>query len=301
MTAVTEPAGHMPRGSVLDPRYVSERRQARREKWRLLRRRPAFVFGCLVVIFWVFCALFGEQIAPYSTELPVGENYQSPGGSHWFGTDQTGRDVFSRVIVGSRDVLKTAPLAALISVVLGVILGLLLGYFGGWLDLIVGRVLDAVVALPGILIGLLAVTVLGTSSWVIIGIVAALFTPIVARSVRAAVLAERDLDYVTSAKLRGERAPFIMFREVLPNVWGVIVVELTIRIGYAIFTIATLTFLGAGPQPPSPDWGAQVKDTFENDIVSGYWWTVIFPSLAIASLVIAVNLIADAVQAVIED
>jgi peptide/nickel transport system permease protein len=301
MSTTIEPANNMPRGSVRDAGHLSERKQARREKWRLLRRRPSFVIGCIILLFWVFCAFFGEVIAPYGIEGTSGGIYERPNGSHWFGTDTTGRDVFSRVIVGSRDVLKAAPAAALISVALGVLIGLIMGYFGGTVDLIVGRLLDGIVALPGILLGLLAVTMLGNSTPVVIGVVAALFVPIVARSVRAAVLAERNLDYVTSAKLRGETSWFIMFREVLPNIWGVIVVELTIRIGYAIFTIATLAFLGAGPQPPSPDWGAQVADTYATDIASGFWWTTIFPGLAIASLVIAVNLIADAVQAVIED
>jgi peptide/nickel transport system permease protein len=301
MTLDIDAANNMPRGSVRDPKHVSERRQARIEKWHLLRRRPSFVFGTLISLFWVMCALFGTAIAPKDPENFRGKVYLSPRADHWFGTDSTGRDVFSRVIVGSRDVLSVAPAAALISVVLGVFIGLLIGYFGGWLDLLLGRILDGIVALPAILIGLLAVTMLGNSAPVVVGVVAAIFTPIVARSVRAAVLAERDLDYVTSARLRGESAWFIMFREVLPNIWGVIVVELTIRVGYAIFTIATLAFLGAGPLPPSPDWGAQVADTYAVDIPSGFWWTTIFPSMAIASLVIAVNLIADAVQAVIED
>jgi peptide/nickel transport system permease protein len=281
--------------------HLDERRRARREKWRLLLRRPSFVIGCAVVLWWVICALFGELIAPHHPEDFRTGVYLSPRGDFWFGTDSTGRDVFSRVVVGARDVLRAAPAAAFISVTLGVMLGLVSGYLGGLFDLVLGRLLDSLLALPAILVGLLAVTVLGNSLPVVIGVVAVLFTPIVARTVRAATLAERDLDYVTSAKLRGESSAFIMFREILPNVWGVIVVELTIRVGYAIFTIATLAFLGAGPQPPSPDWGAQVQDTFAIDIASGFWWTTTFPALAIASLVIGVNLIADAVQAVIDE
>jgi peptide/nickel transport system permease protein len=133
----------------------------------------------------------------------------------------------------------------------------------------------------------------------VIGVIATLFTPIVARTVRAAVLAETELDYVASAKLRGESTMFIMFREILPNVTGPIIVEITVRIGYAVFTVATLSFLGAGPPPPSPDWGAQVSDNY-NSIASGYWWSTFFPAMAIASLVIAANLIADSVQSVME-
>jgi peptide/nickel transport system permease protein len=112
-------------------------------------------------------------------------------------------------------------------------------------------------------------------------------------------LAERDLDYVTSAKLRGESKAFIMFREILPNVSAPIVVELTVRMGYAVFTVATLSFLGAGPPPPSPDWGAQVSDTY-NNLIADFWWPTFFPAMAIATLVIAVSLIADSVQSVME-
>ena len=150
-----------------------------------------------------------------------------------------------------------------------------------------------------ILIALLAITTLGNSAWVVLGVVSVLFTPVVARTVRSAVLAERDLDYVTSAKLRGESSGFIMFREILPNVSGPIIVELTVRVGYAVFTVATLSFLGAGPPPPSPDWGAQVSEGYVS-LSAGIWWTTFFPALAIASLVIAVNLIADSVQSVLE-
>ena len=215
------------------------------------------------------------------------------------GTDSTGRDVLSRVIAGARDVLKIAPAAAVLGVFFGVILGLLQGYLGGWVDLIGSRIVEAFLSLPVVLVALLSITTLGRSNLVVVGVVAALFTPIVARTVRAAVLAERDLDYVTSAKLRGESKAFIMFREILPNVSGPIVVELTVRMGYAVFTVATLSFLGAGPPPPSPDWGAQVSDTY-NNLIADFWWPTFFPAMAIASLVIAVSLIADSVQSVME-
>jgi peptide/nickel transport system permease protein len=146
-------------------------------------------------------------------------------------------------------------------------------------------------------VGLLALVTFGTSRPVVILVVAVLFTPIVARTVRAAVIAERDLDYVTSARLRGENNLFIMTREILPNIIGPIIVELTVRIGYAIFTVATLSFLGVGVQPPSPDWGLIISDHY-NLMNGGIWWPTLFPALAIASLVIAVNLIADSIQAV---
>lgn len=278
---------------------VNERRQARRENWRLIRKKPSFLIGCFIVLVWIVCAVLGDRITPHHPLDFRGDSYLSPRASFPFGTDSTGRDVLSRVMAGARDVLQIAPLAALLGVLFGVVLGMFMGYIGGVLDLIASRIVEAFLALPVVLIALLAITTLGNSTWVVIGVVATLFTPIVARTVRAAVLAERDLDYVTSAKLRGEGKLFIMFREILPNVTGPIIVELTVRIGYAVFTVSTLSFLGAGPPPPSPDWGAQVSENY-TAIVAGFWWTTFFPAAAIASLVIAVNMIADSVQSVME-
>jgi peptide/nickel transport system permease protein len=278
---------------------VSERKQARRENWRLLRRRPSFVIGVAILLVWTVCALLPDLVAPHDPLNFRASLNTSPSWSYPFGTDKGGRDVFSRVIAGARDVLKIAPIAAILGVIAGVILGMFMGYLRGWFDTIASRVVESFLSLPVVLLGLLAVTTLGNSNWVVIGVIATLFTPIVARTVRSAVLAETELDYVASAKLRGESTPFIMFREILPNVTGPIIVEMTVRIGYAVFTVATLSFLGAGPPPPSPDWGSQVSDNY-NSIVSGYWWSTFFPAMAIASLVIATNLIADSVQSVME-
>ena len=140
---------------------------------------------------------------------------------------------------------------------------------------------------------------INVTSWQLIVVIGIAFTPPVARTVRSAVLAERDLDYVQAAKLRGERAPYVMFAEILPNVTGPIIVEATVRLGYAVFTIATLAFLSYGPQPPSPDWGSQIAEQYAD--ISLAWWATIFPALAIASLVVAINLIADTVQQVLDE
>jgi peptide/nickel transport system permease protein len=278
---------------------VSERQQARRENWRLIRRRPAFIVGVFIVLVWTVCAVLGDRITPHNPLDYRAGTHLSPRAKFPFGTDEQGRDVLSRVMAGARDVLKVAPLAALLGVLCGVIVGLVMGYFGRWLDNVLSRIVEAFLALPVVLLALLALSTLGSSPAVVVGVVAALFTPVVARTVRSAVLAERDLDYVTSAKLRGESSAFVMFREILPNVSGPIIVELTVRIGYAVFTVATLSFVGAGPQPPSPDWGAQVSEGFRS-IGADIWWTTFFPAAAIASLVIAANLIADSVQSVLE-
>jgi len=280
-----------------DAQDRSERGQARKERWRLLRRRPGFVFGVVVLAFWVFCAIGGERVAPYGakqTELP---STQPPSRDYVFGTDTLGRDVFSRVLVGAREVLLTAPLVALLCVSIGTLLGLTAGYMRGWVDDVISRIMEAILAIPVILIGLVVLTNFGTSRYALVVTVAFIFTPIVYRTVRASTLAEAELDYVTSARLRGEGALFTMTREILPNISGPIIVETTVRVGYAIFTIATLQFLVGGADPASPAWGTQVSQMYTY-ISGGTWWPTVFPALALASLVIAVNLIADSIEEV---
>ena len=279
---------------------ASERSQARRETLRALARRPAFIIGNIVIIGWIICAVLGQRITPYDPFNYFATGHLPPSPEHWMGTDRLGRDVLSRVMVGSRDVLIVAPLAALLGVVAGTLLGLIMGYYRGAVDDVLSRLVEAFLALPVILVGLLTLVVLGTSPLVVIFVVGILFTPIVARTVRSAVLSERELDYVTAAKLRGESGFFILSREIFPNVLGPTVVEMTVRFGYAIFTVATLSFLGVGLQPPSPDWGLSVSQEYTN-MISGVWWSTLFPALAIASTVVAVNLIADSLQSVLNE
>ena len=276
---------------------ASERSQARRETIRVLFRRPAFIIGNVIIIGWIICAVLGERITPYDPFNDFSIGHLPPSPEHWMGTDRLGRDVLSRVMVGSRDVLIVAPLAALLGVTAGTLLGLVMGYYRGHIDNVLSRLIEAFLALPVILVALMTLVVLGSSPTVVVFVVGVLFTPIVARTVRSAVLSERELDYVTAAKLRGESGRFILSREIFPNVLGPTVVEMTVRFGYAIFTVATLSFLGVGIQPPSPDWGLSVSEEYTN-MISGIWWTTLFPALAIASTVIAVNLIADSLQSV---
>lgn len=279
---------------------ASERSQARRETLRQLVKRPAFIIGIVVIVGWILCAVLGQRITPYDPFNSFSGGHLPPSAAHLMGTDRLGRDVLSRVMVGSRDVLIVAPLAALLGVTAGTLLGLVMGYYRGIVDDILSRLVEAFLALPVILVGLLTLVVLGTSPLVVVFVVGILFTPIVARTVRSAVLSERELDYVTAAKLRGESGLFILSREIFPNVLGPTVVEMTVRFGYAIFTVATLSFLGVGLQPPSPDWGLSVSQEYTN-MISGIWWPTLFPALAIASTVIAVNLIADSLQSVLNE
>ena len=271
----------------------------RRENLRLLVRSPAFLIGAGILLWWIVCALFGRVIAPYD---PVTGSLtafnQPPSGAHWFGTDSLGRDVLSRVIVGARDILIIAPLATLLGTALGTTIGLVQGYFRGRVDSFSGRLVEAVLALPVVIVAFLFVVALGPSSPTLIIVIGLVFGLLISRTVRTAVLQERDLDYVAAARLRDESNVHIMFVEILPNVLGPILVEFTVRLGYAIFTVATLSFLGFGIQPPKPDWGADIANSYQY-LGAGYWWETLFPALAIASLVVAINLIADSIEAVV--
>ena len=272
----------------------------RGELVREIVHSKTFIVGAIIVGFWIVCAIFGYAIAPHD---PAAENLnainQAPSSAHWFGTDQLGRDMLSRVITGVRDILIIAPLATIISTLLGTAFGLIMGYFRGLVDESIARVLEAFLALPLILIAVTAITAIGRSNLVIILVIAVVFTPLIARTVRTSVLLERELDYVAAARLRGEKAPYIMFVEILPNVMSPILVEFTVRIGYAVFAIATLSFLGFGVQPPSPDWALDISTNYPL-VSAGYWWEVLFDALALASLVVGVNLIADAVEGAID-
>ena len=266
---------------------------ARRERFSVLLHSKSFIAGAIIVGFFVLCAIFGRLVVlqdPFASD-PLNQ-LQSPSANYWFGTDRLGRDVFSRVIVGARDIMVIAPAATLLGTILGTALGLVTGYFRGTVDDVLSRLIEAVLALPVILVGILALTSLGPSNVTIIIVVGFVFAPVIARTVRAAVLSERELEYVSAARLRNEKTPYILFAEILPNVMGPVVVEFTVRLGYAIFVVATLSFLGLGVQPPSPDWGLQVFEHY-GLISGGFWWPVLFPAGAIASLVIGVNLMAD--------
>jgi peptide/nickel transport system permease protein len=276
------------------------RREVRRELLRELVRSPVFLVGAFILLFWIVCAIFGHALAP---DDPNAQNLlainRPPSSAHLFGTDTLGRDILSRVMTGSRDLLIVAPLATVLGTVLGTAVGLVMGYFRGVVDDVLGRFVEAFLALPVVVTAIIASYGLGRSNLELIIVIGILFTPLIARTVRAAVLLERELDYVAAARLRGEGALYVMFVEILPNVLAPIVVEFTVRLGYAVFTVATLSFLGLGIQPPSSDWGLEVANNYPQ-VASGFWWEVLFFALAIASLVVAVNLIADAVEGVLE-
>ena len=272
-------------------RAAAEQRRQRRYLISSLLHSPTFVTGLIIVLFWVMMALFSTFITQSPTATDPSVSLKAPSAAHWFGTDDLGRDVFARTMAGARTVLFIAPLATLLALLWGGIIGLVAGYYRGLTDEIMMRLIDVLLALPIIITSILILSLLGKGLAIMIITIGALFTPVVSRTVRSAVIGEREREYVMAARLRGERPSFVMAREILPNVTQPIVVEGTIRLGYAVFTAATLSFLGFGLAPPSPDWGLTIA--VERVFLQIAPWTVLFPAAALASLVVAVNLITD--------
>ena len=267
---------------------------------RALLGSKAFLVGAVIVLWWIFDAIFWRVYVPYDpTAVDPGNTLAGPSGSHFFGTDDLGRDVFSRVLAGATSVLTVAPAATALGIAGGITIGLVTGYYRGIVDNVLMRLVDAALAFPLIIIAVLVLSVLGRSTCNVVLVIGSVFTPLVSRTVRSAVLAEREHEYVAAARLRGESGLYIMFAEILPNISGPIAVEATVRLGYAIFTAATLSFLGLGLQPPSPDWGLAVASGLAFLQIAA--WMVLFPALALATLVVSVNLVADGLKQVVEE
>jgi len=273
-----------------------EQRRQRRYLMRALLRSPTFMTGLVIVIFWVLMGAFSWALTQSPFAVDAMASLQAPSGAHWFGTDDLGRDVFARTMAGARTVLIIAPLATMLALLWGGIIGLAAGFYRGITDEVIMRLIDVLLALPIIITSILILSLLGKSLAIVIVVIGALFTPVVSRTIRSSVIGEREREYVMAARLRGERSAFVMAREILPNITQPIIVEGTIRLGYAVFTAATLSFLGFGLVPPSPDWGLTIAT--ERVFLQIAPWTVLFPAAALASLVVGVNLITDGLSRV---
>ena len=248
---------------------------------------------------FVLIAIFGPWLSPYGpTQLIGADARQAPSWSHWFGTDLLGRDIFSRIIHGTRSILSLTGLGALIAVIAGTIFGLASGYWGGMLDEIIMRMFDSLLAIPALLLALVLLGAVGQSQASVLAVIAVVYIPIVARVVRSEVLSVKSLGYIEAARLRGENLPFILFREILPSVLPALSVEAALRFSYGIFLVASLGYLGVGVQPPTPDWGLMVKEARNSVRLTP--WALYFPAGAISLLVIGVNLTADGLRSALQ-
>lgn len=251
--------------------------------------------GLIIIIFWVLVAVFAPLIAPHDpTAQDSSAVNQGPSQQYPLGTDNLGRDILSRLVFGSQTILILAPVSVVCSVLVGVLLGLIGGYYGGLIDEIVMRILDAIMAFPTILLYLIIIAAIGPSAVNVVIAITFVGAPGVARLVRSLTLDIRTRDYIRAAETRGENPLYIMFFEILPNARGPIIIDSMLRVGYAIFAIGTLGFLGLGLPPPTPDWGGMISEARK------FIWTnplgVLWPALAISSLVVALNLFADGLR-----
>ena len=264
--------------------------------WLAMRLSPIAMIGGIIVAFWIVCALFAPWIAPYPPNkldaLLIANPY--PSAQHWLGVDNLGRDIASRLIWGARTVLTVAPVAVLGAATLGIFLGLIAGYRGGWIDALIMRVGDTLLAFPRIILYLIIIARFGASALNIILVITFTAAPIIARIVRGVTLDVRNRDYVAAARMRGESKFYIMFAEILPNARGPLTVDLFLRLGYTTVTIGALGFLGVGLPPPDPDWGGMVKETYGMIFIWPHM--TLFPAAAISSLVSGYNFLAPGLQ-----
>lgn len=263
-------------------------RPVRRRRQQLL----AVWVGLAIVLVYLLLALFGEAVAPYPyTEQNFVATLQPPSLDHLFGTDQFGRDIFSRVVVGSRSIMGLAGMATVLSLLIGGGIGVVAGYAGRLWDEALMRVADVLLSFPALLLALLIISTLGSEVIYLILTIVVVFAPGIARVVRSETLGLAAKEFIDAAHATGVPAHRIVLRHLIPNLVGLLVVEGSIYFSYAILIGSGLSFLGLGVQPPSPDWGLQVNDG--RNFVLTAWWITVFPSLAISSLVLGVNLLAD--------
>jgi peptide/nickel transport system permease protein len=257
-------------------------------------RSKSATIGSAIILLWILIAITAPIISPYSPTDIQGDKLESPSQEHWLGTDNIGRDVLSRLFWGTRVVVLLAPFSVLLGILMGAPLGLISGYVGGTVDTLIMRSSDILMSFPTLLIYILIITSIGSSPLIVVISVAIGNIPTVTRIVRSLALDERTKDYVSAARLRGERRRYILLREILPNVSGPLIVDATIRVGYAIMAIGSLGFLGLGIPPPTPDWGGMINEGRQWLIMMP--WAVLTPAAALSSVVIALNLLADGVR-----
>ena len=265
--------------------------------WRRLLKRPAALVGTIVFCFFLFLAVFGPWIAPYDYEKQSADlRLTTPTLSHPFGADQFGRDILSRIIVGTRNIFLLGGFGTAVAVVIGTAIGLFSGYIGGTTDEVVMRLLDVLLSFPSLLLALVLLSTVGPSNVNIVFVVAILYIPMVARVVRSMVLDLKNKEFVEAARVRGEKRSYVLFREILPNSLPPLLVEASMRFSYSIFLVASLGFLGLGVQPPSPDWGLQINQARAFFAIAP--WVLLFPACTIAALVISTNLMSDGLRQV---
>lgn len=281
-------------GIAAQARSKTGRRTLFRDRLDATLRDPTFIIGAVVLVFWILVSVFGPMLRPFAYDDLVGMPWQTPDAQHWLGTDRMGRDLFTRIAVGGRLMLVLPVVSVLLGVLVGSSVGLVTGYYGGIIDDIVMRVMDIMMAFPMLMLYLLIIFAIGPSAVNVIWAIAIGMTPGIARLVRGLTLDMRNREFILAAQMRGESSAYIMFREILPNITGPVIVDACIRIAFAMFSTGSLGYLGLGVPPPFPDWGAMIGEG--RGWIFKVPWAPVPPIIAISSLVISLNLIADGLR-----
>jgi peptide/nickel transport system permease protein len=266
----------------------------------VLAQNPVTGFAFVLFLLLVLAALFGPQIAPYD---PLASNtahaLKPPSAQHWFGTDQLGRDVFSRVIVATRLDLFIAVASVAMVFLMGGLAGVAAGFLGGWIDRIVGRIADTIMAFPLFVLAMGIVAALGNNVQNIVLATAIVNFPLYARIARAEANVRREAGFVEAARLSGNADWRVLVSQILPNVFPILVVQMSLTMGYAILNAAGLSFIGLGVRPPTPEWGIMVAEGAAF-MVSGQWWNAFFPGAALMIAVFSFNLLGDGLRDIVD-
>ena len=265
------------------------------DTWRRLRRNRLAMVGLIIIALLIFCAIFADFIAPYDyAQQDLMIAYQGPSAQHWFGTDEFGRDILSRIIYGSRISLQIGFIAVGISLIFGGFLGAVAGYYGGKLDNLIMRIMDIIMSIPSILLAISIVAALGSSMTNLMIATGVSYIPSYARIVRASILGIKDQEFIEAAKAIGTSDKTIIIRHILPHCLAPIIVQATLGVAFAILTAAGLSFIGLGMAQPTPEWGSMLSSG--RTYIRDYWHMTLFPGLAIALTIFALNVLGDGLR-----
>lgn len=266
-----------------------------REVWRRLKQNKSAIFGLIVILTLIFVAIFADQIAPYGyDDQNLRARFQTPNGDHWFGTDNFGRDIFSRIIYGAQISLKVGLLAVGIALIIGGTMGAIAGFYGGKLDNMIMRLIDVLLAIPSILLAISIVAALGPELRNVMIAVGVGSIPSYARIVRASVLSLRDQEFIEAARAVGASDTRLILKHIIPNSLAPLIVQSTIGVAGAILAAAGLGFIGLGIQPPLAEWGAMLNSG--RQYIRDYPHMTAFPGLAIMVTIFALNLLGDGLR-----
>jgi peptide/nickel transport system permease protein len=270
--------------------------------FRRFRQSPLSVAGLIIVVFLVLVAAIGPFFVPYPKDatgaVHIADKLLPPSADHWFGTDQVGRDIFSRLIVGARISLLAGVTVIILAVLIGTVLGALAGFFGGWADTLIMRVTDVFLTVPDLILAMAFAAALGPGLMNVMIAVSLVWWPGYCRLVRANVITLRHEQYAEAAQSLGSSQVRILYRHILPNALPSILVKASMDVGFAVLTTAALGFIGLGTQPPTPDWGQMVSEG--RKYLRDAWWYSTFPGLAILFTVLATNLLGDGIRDVLD-